>query len=274
MELTNKIHDAFDHIKADTQLKETTKHFLSVKRKKNISLFHHSIFPKILAAVCAILFLTAGIKGYTWIQTPVSYVSIDVNPSIELALNHFDKVLSVTAYNTEGEEILKGLSLKGKKYTEAINTIMESNVMNLYLTDDAELVFTIATTSDHENKLKKGVASCSCHTKHNTQSISTDIEVVSKAHDNGLSLGKYYAYLQLSQYDDTITIDECKDMSMSEIHHLIYEHVHGSKHDKNLDNDNLDKNCYDKEHDSNRGYGNECDKDNNHHHYNSKKHHH
>ena len=73
--MTNRVQDAFDCIKADKDLK----------------------------------------AGYSWVQRPVSYVSIDVNPSIELALNRFDRVVYAAAYNLEGEEILNGLSLKGKK---------------------------------------------------------------------------------------------------------------------------------------------------------------
>ncbi len=82
-----------------------------------------------LAAACAALFLLMGMGGYAWIQLPVSYVSIDVDPSIELALNRFDKVISVAAYNDEGKRIIEKLSLKGKKYTEAIDLLVESEDM-------------------------------------------------------------------------------------------------------------------------------------------------
>ena len=82
-----------------------------------------------LAAACAALFLLMGMGGYAWIQLPVSYVSIDVDPSIELALNRCDKVISVAAYNDEGKRIIEKLSLKGKKYTEAIDLLVESEDM-------------------------------------------------------------------------------------------------------------------------------------------------
>lgn len=50
---------------------------------------------------------------------------------------------------------------------------------------------------------------------HASESIYVDKEIVSEAHDHGCSLGKYYAYLQLSQYDDSVTVDDCRNMSMS-----------------------------------------------------------
>ncbi|MEY8427455.1 hypothetical protein AALA00_06995 [Lachnospiraceae bacterium 46-15] len=223
----NKIRDAFESIHADTQLKETTKQFLAEKYEKKQRVVFRPAFKGAMAVICVLLVLLAGVGGYSWIQAPAAYMSIDINPSIELVLNRFDKVISATAYNAEGEEILEALSLKGKKYTAAIDAIMESGCMKGYLTEESELVFTIAADSDKGNELKAGVEYCSGHMGHASESIYVDKEIVSEAHDNGCSLGKYYAYLQLSQYDDSVTIDDCRDMSMSKIHDLIKSHTHG-----------------------------------------------
>ena len=95
--MTNKVHDAFDHIQANKNLKESTKKFLSGKRRKRRWDVYSLAFQRIFAVVCMVLVAAAGIKGYSWVQTPVSYVSIDINPSIELELNRFDKVVTVTA---------------------------------------------------------------------------------------------------------------------------------------------------------------------------------
>lgn len=226
----NKIQDAFNSIKADTQLKESTKQFLFANRSPKSHSLHWNIFPKTAAVVCIILIFVSGIAGYRLIQTPVSYVSIDVNPSIELTLNRYDRVLSAAAYNAEGAEILENLSLDWKKYEDAVNLIVESNNMTNYLTEESELIFTIAADPDKTGRLTKAVKSISGHTGHRCQSYHTDTGIVSKAHDNGLSLGKYYAYLQLCQYDDSVTIDDCKDMSTSEIHCLTREHEQNRKH--------------------------------------------
>ena len=153
--MTNKIQQAFDNIQADPRLVEATKRALAAKRTKK----SHKKPGLILALACMTLSFIAGMQAYAWILTPVSYVSIDVNPSMELALNRLDRVVSASPYNDEGAEILNGLQLRWKKYTDAIKTIMESNTMS--------------------------------------------------------------TYLLLLQYDADITIDQCKDMSISEIRALI-----------------------------------------------------
>lgn len=227
--MAGKIHNAFDNIKANSQLKQSTKQFISEKHNEKI--LHARCRPglqKRFATVCIALVIVAVINGYLWIKTPVSYISIDVNPSIELALDRFDKVLSVTAYNAEGKEVIKDLQLKGKIYTSAINTIIESQTMNIYLTEKSELIFTIAAKNSHGSSIKTGVKNSCGHSGHNSQSITTNTGIVQEAHDNGLSIGKYYAYLQLVQYDNTITTGDCHNMSMSEIQGLITEHMHNT----------------------------------------------
>lgn len=51
---------------------------------------------------CRLCFLMAGAGGYTVYSRPVSYISIDVNPSIELAVNRFDRVVSAKATTQTG----------------------------------------------------------------------------------------------------------------------------------------------------------------------------
>ena len=239
--MANRIQDAFDDIKAQTQLIESTKQYLSEKQRNQSRLIFRRAFQRACIAVCMIFVLAAGVGGYSLYQMPVSYVSIDVNPSIELALNRFDRVVSMTAYNAEGEEILKSLSLKGKKYTDAIHIIMECKAMDAYLTDESELVFAVAAEGSREDKLKTGVERCSNHMNHKSQNISADIGIVSQAHDHGFSVGKYYTYLQLLQYDDTVTVDECRDMSISQMHGLINEHEHetDTQHSQNEGDEDL-----------------------------------
>lgn len=231
--MANRIHDAFDSIRADEQLKETTKQFVKSKSEKKSRFIYRAAFQCAFMFACMVLVLAAGVSGYSWVFAPVSYVSIDVNPSIELALNRLDRVIDTAAFNEEGEEIIKNLSLKGKRYTDAIDAIIEDPVMQAYLAEDSELIFTVAADEGREERIKTGIDTCSGHIGHsNSQSISVGLAVASEAHDSGISLGKYYACLQLMQYDDTITIDECKNMSISKIHGLTKVHEQHEEHDQ------------------------------------------
>lgn len=223
----SKLQNVFDDIKADDQLKESTKMFLKNERRKAERRFHPQVFYRSFAAVCTILLLTLCAGGYYWAGVPVSFVSIDVNPSMELGLNRFERVVSVAAYNPQGEEVLQTLSLKGKKYTDAIDAVVQSQAIKRYLTDEAELVFTVAAGGSLEKVIEAGVENYSKQSGHRCHNVSVDMETAVLAHDNDMSVGKYYAYLQLSQYDSTVTLDECRHMSMEEIHGHLMEHGQG-----------------------------------------------
>lgn len=226
--MTNKIQDAFGHIQADTRLKESTKQFLREQSREKLRPGYHTAMKYAVSAVCLMLFLVMTGAGYSWIWRPVSYVSIDVNPSIELALNRFDRVVSAEAYNVEGEEILDGLSLKWKKYTEAIDTVIGCDGMQSYLTDTSQLVLTVVADSANEAELTEGVKACTSHVEGSCHSEQADINAAPQAHENGVSCGKYKAYQELLRYDSSVTLEECRKMSMEEIWEKIREYEEGS----------------------------------------------
>ncbi len=231
--MANRIHDAFENVTADSETKEATRRFLAEKRRKKPNAFFAPPVRRVLVAVCvmAVVLLGAGgYAGYSWMLAPVSYVSIDVNPSVELVLNRIDRVVSTAAYNPEGEELLDGLSLRGKTYLQAIEQIAASDIIKKYLSSDEELVLTVAADGKKEQVLTAGVERSCRHIGHGSRSVSVDLSVAEQAHGNGLSIGKYSAYLQLSQYDESVTVEECRHMSMAQIHSRIIEHEHGGSH--------------------------------------------
>lgn len=248
----NRIYDAFENIKADEQQKENTKQFLrenlngSIRsRSRGSARPHQHMAARYAAAVCAVLVLVMGGVGFSLVRTPVSYVSIDVNPSIELGLNRFDRVVSVEAYNAEGEAILSGLPLRWKKYTEAIEVVIGCEEMEGYLTDTSELVLTVVADSAREVRLMAGVKECTSHMEEGYYNEHADINMVPEAHESGLSCGKYNAYLRLYQYDNSITIEECKEMSMAQIWERLreYESENGDENEGALEDTGEGKDC-------------------------------
>ncbi len=231
--MANRVYDALASVKASEELKASTLDYLQAERERRsrrpAGIFGFSITVRRLsAAVCLALLLTAGIGGYSVIRTPVSYISIDVNPSIELELNRLDRVVSAAAYNEDGEIVLDGISVKGKTYVDAIDTIVESDAMSGYLAEDAVLTFTVASrVGAKEELLQAGVAQSHGCKGHGGQSVNVGVELVTEAHGHGVSFGKYAAYLQLAQYDGSVTVEDCRQMTMSEIHHQIDAHEHG-----------------------------------------------
>lgn len=234
MRQDNRIREAFDCIEASQELKASTKEFLRDARQRQSRRAGGRRLSRAafrLGTVCAMLVLFVGIGSYALLWTPVAYVSIDVNPSLELELNRLDRVISGRAYNEDGERILESVSVKGMRYEDAIERIVGSEEMQPYLTPEGALTFTVATDSaPKEERMLADIAQSSGCLEHGGISVRADMSLVGEAHENGFSLGKYLAYQILLRYEPGLPAQDCNEMSMSQIHGRIEEHEHGGNH--------------------------------------------
>lgn len=222
--MSNKIHHAFGQIEASPGLKESTRQYVQQERERRLK-SPVLVWRRVAAAICVILILCVGAGGYYIMEAPVSYVSIDVNPSIELTLNRFDRVVAVAAYNDDAEGIVNNLEVRGMLCDEAVDSIADSEGMQPYLNGENILVLTVASSSvTKRSALLSSLKRCHSYAENEGHGYSADVGLISEAHEHDMSFGKYEAYCILSEYDDTISVEDCHDMSMSEIHNRINEH--------------------------------------------------
>jgi hypothetical protein len=86
-------------------------------------------------AAAGLLALGVGYAGYSY-TLPYSYVHVDINPSIELTMNIYDRIIGAEALNSSGEELLNGSNLKNQKVDTAVKQLLNAAVQNGYLTGD------------------------------------------------------------------------------------------------------------------------------------------
>lgn len=106
-----------------------------------------------VAAAAAVL-LVCGTGAWAY-YTPYSYVSLDVNPSIEFSLNRFNIVLSAKGVNSDGEEILSGLhtgSLKHMHIQEAIKLTVQQISDEGYFDGETGGGIVVAASAENEAK--------------------------------------------------------------------------------------------------------------------------
>ena len=228
--MNRDIHDAFDQVRADEQLKASTQRFLrEARRKKSAPLIQT---PRFAAVMASLLVCVLCLGGFSYLNAPVSYISIDVNPSIELTLNRLHRVVSAEAFNDDAQIVLQDVEVKGMVYTQAIDALLESASMQPYLTDNAVLSFTVAADSKKtESMLLTGIGECAGCRQYRGLCASADEALIREAHQNGLSFGKYRVYLALLDSGAAITPDECRDMSMAELRSMMREQGDGSHGD-------------------------------------------
>lgn len=221
--MNNRLREALEPVRATQGLKENTVAYL---RGELVHREHRTRGRSLGVALCcaALILVLCGLGSYRLYSVPVSFISVDVNPSVELGLNRLDRVVTVTAYNDEGVLALEGLQIRNKPYTEAIELLL-AGTFSEYLTQDALLSFTVV--SDREEVLLEGIRQCHGYAQSRAECHSADAGLAAGARESGISLGKYQAFLELSQYDPELTPEDCRNLSMRELRDRISDHTAG-----------------------------------------------
>lgn len=208
----NRIRKSMEGIRASEDLKAGTLQYLEQQRSRRRFVWRRPP-AYVLAALCLLLLL--GVGGYSRYSVPTSYISMDINPSIELGINRYGRVVTAEAYNQDGRDILQHLSLKNKTYMQAVRSLLEDETFGSYLTENAALVFTII--SDSPDVMRGELAAIDTGESCDVLTYISDSHCMQEAHGYQMSFGKYRAYLELAEYDQSVTVEECHEMSMGEI---------------------------------------------------------
>lgn len=156
-------------------------------------------FPKQTAvAACAALALTAcgGLGSYTW-SNPISYVSLDINPSIAYSLNEFNRVISIDGMNEEGIAIADeiGESVKNADITTALTITVDQLSTDAYIDSENTNYMIISVYSDKDKKASALMTTVDEFTAGTTDTCSITTVNVSKetketADSYGITAGK------------------------------------------------------------------------------------
>lgn len=192
-------------------------------------------WPAALAAAACLLVAILGFSGWQLYQQPVAYVGLDVNPSLELAVNRFDRIVDATAINDDGRTVLEQVSLVGMSYEEAFNCLMESEAMAPYLNDDSFVEVSITSQDDSlAETLQAQSGAVLAHCTSQGACHRADEETRAAAAAVGMGVGRYRVAQELVELDDSLTLDDCAHMTMRELHdaidHLCAEEGHGNGH--------------------------------------------
>lgn len=184
--------------------------------------------PLYAIAACLALATVLGVSGARLYRQPVSLVSIDVNPSVELVLNRFDRVVSVTAMNDEGKAIVEDINVKNKNYTDAFDAMIISPALSGYITDTSLIAFSVSSKSvQKEDKILTGLRKLAdddilmSHHSAQVEYYTVDQELVDDAHLYGVSPGKYLYLLKLQEISPDIDIKTYTHHGIHEIQEQI-----------------------------------------------------
>jgi len=149
------------------------------------------MFSKLLAVASAVLVIAGGAFVYAY-NLPTTYVSFDVNPSVEFTVNMFDRVLEVKGVNDDGTTLLETnvelQNLGNRSIVDAMNTVITS----LNLPEGSPVVITVAC--DDQDKADELVAKLEKSTAEETKVAPEGLAIgwyrVQQARELGVTPGK------------------------------------------------------------------------------------
>lgn len=173
---------------------------------------------RLVAAIAACLVVVlVGIAGVWWASLPYAYVGIDVNPSIELGINRFDRVADTRSYNEDGAELLQAVDVAGMSYEEALDALAQElqgyidagGIVEVTIVcDDEGAATNLETTSMHcLDAAGIGQVHCS-HADHHERA---------EAEAAGMGIGKYRVWRELVDAGVDLSADEAAQMTMREL---------------------------------------------------------
>lgn len=200
-----------------------------VKGQKSRSQSMYKLFLPYAAA--ALIIITASLSYMYETALAYSYVTVDVNPSIEYTLNRLNKVINVTALNEDAASIVDTLndSLKNKSLYEALTeTVSLLQEKNYLLDDDASILIDVVPGSERSySDLSDDISETFEDTNINLCLLESDMDSRQEAIDSDMSTGRLEAMKQIADSSPHNENDSFTDNPTSDISALkdIYKSI-------------------------------------------------
>lgn len=162
------------------------------------------------------------------ISKPVTVISLDVNPSIELKLRGSGRVAQAKALNDDAQKLLEGMELEGTDKNTAVNAIIGSMVRAGYLNSLSNSVL-VTVEGKNASGIEKeiveiinGILAQSINGGAVVgQKLTKSGEAALLAQRHGISEGKAQLVLEVARLNPMLVPDELAKLSINELNVLL-----------------------------------------------------
>lgn len=239
-----------DQIKVSNETKDKTlSYVLQHKKKRNYTLW---FLPTFAVIGCILLFVvqsnTFAPKENPNNQEILSYVSIDINPSLQFSLDSNDTIIAVSGLNDDAKSIIDTMNIKNRTLLEALPVLFSNTAFQPYLKDGIIEVGVYSNNNDTSSRIENEVNSyLQQHVDAGSYHCSSiDQSIVNGAKTHHTSLGKYRVIDMILMYDTSKSIEELKQLSIKELYLIL------GKYDSSA----IPANCHQDENQRNKKPGN------------------
>ena len=209
------------------------------KEKSSFALFFaKKRFVSVLAGVALMFALFVGMIGLY--NENFQTVYIDINPSVALKLNRFERVIGVEYLNDDAKALLSNTKLVGCDAQKALETVITACDSAGYVKDDSQIYLSASAKEEKQSEKLlvklKGCAETMREKHEETYAVNTYNAKKSEKKEfekESLSPAKYKAIKEIIEEDDDFKIEDLKKKTMDELNKI----KHGIKDNDDFDDD-------------------------------------
>lgn len=175
-----------------------------------------------VAAVFAFLFI-----GYAALfsTNEFAYVDIDINPSVEMAIDKNENVLKAKALNSDGQVLLDTVKLKNIELSDAVTLLLDkSKEIGFIHTNNKVLLSTSINSKTVSDSDIKKIDTMVSSLKEIADKSGVDSKIIKlspedrkEALETGLSMGKYYIYNKAKYEGISLDVEDVKNASVESL---------------------------------------------------------
>jgi hypothetical protein len=223
---------SFDRIPSKNRSCQIGEEIMYASRQQGMRQPAFAVLSVFVAAVVMCMVLFSGLPAVFADKSIVAYISIDINPSLELGIDKNKRVREVKGLNEKGLDLVRDMSYNGKSLDDVTEKILQkAEDMKLFEAGEADIVIASAVVSDAvklddslvTEQMKQQVLAHMVM-KHPQEAEKMEVtafaapaEIIETAQQSGLSLGKYTVYLNAKSTGHDIKVE---DLQKDSVHNI------------------------------------------------------
>lgn len=221
----------FDKLPRGTRSCELGEEILYAPVKRRFRVPQMAIVSGLAAAIVLCFVMVSTLTGNVAGNGVVAYVTIDINPSVEIGIDNKEVVRDLHGLNTDGENLIASLVFKGKSLADVTSDILDMAEQGALAKGEGDIIISSTvvgdkTTINDEAIATKMKAQVDKHIEvshpdqvknYEVQAFAAPQEVRKEAQASGISAGKYAIYLNAIDNGVKVSLDDLKNESVHSI---------------------------------------------------------
>lgn len=192
----------------------------------------HSFVRVASAAAAFFLVIGLGYGVYSY-NSPFSYIDMDINPSVEITANRYNRIIDIEALNGDGEKLINKESFKNKSLKEGIQGLLQNAIEEGYIKENLENAVMLTVSSKNEKKAAEVEKSIQYTAEEELKAVDkvtrllvekVSIQRHEDARNMDVSPGKILLIEKLQKEDSAVKLEDYKDAPVREILKRIKEY--------------------------------------------------